>query len=120
MADLVRAQAERAAEIVNIKIGRVGGLTKAKQMRDFCLASGLKLLIMDTGGGTLADTAVAHLAQSTPETSRIGAWDCASMVSVKTADGAVAVDGHFSAPDEPGLGARPVMAALGDPVAVYE
>lgn len=120
MADLIRTHAERAAEIVNIKIGRVGGLTKARQMRDFCLSTGLKLLIMDTGGGTLSDTAVAHLAQSTPEASRIGAWDCASMVSVKTADGAVAVDGHFTAPDEPGLGARPVMAALGDPVAVYE
>ncbi len=119
MADLVRANSEGAAEIINIKVSRVGGLTKARQMRDFCLSTGIKCLIMDTGGGAMSDTAVAHLAQSTPEASRIAAWDCASMVSVASANGASAVDGHITAPETPGLGAAPVMDALGDPVAVY-
>ena len=120
MGDLIRLQAEQAAEIVNIKIGRVGGLTKARLMRDFCLACGIKLLIMDTGGGAMSDTAVAHLAQSTPEEARIGTWDCASMVVVASADGATAVDGHISAPDVPGLGALPHMDVLGEPVAIYD
>ena len=111
--------AEGAAEIVNIKVSRVGGLTKARQMRDFCLSTGIKCLIMDTGGGAMSDTCVAHLAQSTPEASRIAAWDCASMVSVVSAHGAAAIDGHITAPDVPGLGSTPVMDVLGDPVAVY-
>lgn len=119
MNDLVRANAEGAAEIVNIKVSRVGGLTKARQMRDFCLSTGIKCLIMDTGGGAMSDTMVAHLAQSTPEASRIAAWDCASMVSVVSAHGAAAIDGHITAPDVPGLGSTPVMDVLGDPVAVY-
>ena len=60
--DLVRIRTEGIAEVVNIKINRVGGLTKARRMRDFCLASGIAMLIMDTGGTVVADTAVAHLA----------------------------------------------------------
>ncbi len=120
MADLVRAQAERAAEIVNIKVSRVGGLTKAKLMRDFCLACGIKLLIMDTGGGAMSDTMTAHLAQSTPRDALIGTWDCASMLTVAASRGAAAENGHISAPDAPGLGAVPVMDVLGDPVAVYQ
>lgn len=120
MADLIRAQSEQAAEIVNIKVSRVGGLTKAKQMRDFCLACGIKLLIMDTGGGTMSDTMTVHLAQSTPRDALIGTWDCASMLTVASADGALAVDGHISAPEGPGLGAMPIMEVLGEPVAVYQ
>ncbi len=118
--DLVRMHHDWAAEIVNIKIGRVGGLTRARQMRDFCLSAGIKMLIMETGGSVMADTAAAHLIQSTPERSRIASWDCAAMLSVVSAEGAVGRDGVFSAPDTPGLGATPIMDVLGDPVAVYE
>ena len=88
-------------------------------MRDFCLTCGIKLLIMDTGGGTMSDTMTAHLAQSTPRDALIGTWDCASMLTVASAQGALAVDGHISAPEGPGLGATPIMDVLGEPVAVY-
>ncbi|MGI9412568.1 MAG: enolase C-terminal domain-like protein, partial [Hyphomicrobiales bacterium] len=118
--DLLRMQRDGAAEIAHIKIGRVGGLTKAKLMRDFCLATGVKVLIMETGGSVMADTAAAHLIQATPERSRIATWDCAAMLSVVSAEGAVGENGRISAPAAPGLGATPIMEVLGDPVAVYE
>ena len=44
--DLLQIQRDGIAETVNIKINRVGGLTKARRMRDFCLATGIAMLIM--------------------------------------------------------------------------
>ncbi len=60
--DLLRIQRDGIAEVVNLKLNRVGGLTRARRLRDLCLMTGITLLIMDTGGTVLADTAVAHLA----------------------------------------------------------
>jgi len=119
--DLVRIQGDGVAELVNIKINRVGGLTKARQMRDFCLATGITMLIMETGGSVVADTAVAHLAQSIPAVSCLGVWSCQEMVSVDPAPsrGARNIDGYFTAPALPGLGVAPDLDVLGDPVAEY-
>ncbi|MDX6752431.1 mandelate racemase/muconate lactonizing enzyme family protein [Geminicoccaceae bacterium 1502E] len=119
--DLIRVQAEGIAEMANIKINRVGGLTKAKRMRDFCLATGITTMIMDCGGTVLSDTAVAHMAQSIPAPSCLGVWSCQEMISVDPAPGQGArnVDGCFTAPDLPGLGVEPDRTILGDPVAVY-
>ena len=120
--DLVRIQSEGIAEVVNIKINRVGGLTKARRMRDFCLATGITMLIMDAGGSVLSDTAVAHLSQAIPAPSCLGNWSCQDMVSVDPAPGQGArnVDGCFTAPEEPGLGIDIDPDRLGNPVAVYE
>lgn len=121
MEDLLRIQRDGIAELVNIKINRVGGLTKARRLRDFCLATGITMLIMDTGGTVLADTAVAHLAQSIPAASCLGAWSCQEMVKIDPAPGQGARnhDGCFTAPDLPGLGVEPELALLGQPFAVY-
>ncbi|MDH3389873.1 MAG: mandelate racemase, partial [Gammaproteobacteria bacterium] len=121
MDDLIRIQRDGVAELVNIKINRVGGLTKARRLRDFCLATGITMLIMDTGGTVVSDTAVAHFAQAIPAPSCLGVWSCQEMVSVDPAPGRGVrnVDGCFSAPDLPGLGVEPDLALLGDPVAIY-
>jgi len=107
--DLIRIQRDGLAEVVNIKLNRVGGLTKARRMRDICLATGISMLIMDTGGSVLSDTGVAHFAQTIPAASCLGVWSCQEMVSVDPAPGQGArnVDGCFSAPAEPGLGVEP-------------
>ena len=120
-ADLMRIQRDGIAELVNIKINRVGGLTKARRMRDFCLATGITMLIMDTGGAVLADTAVAHFAQAIPAPSCLGVWCCQDMVTVDPAPGQGArnVDGCLTAPDLPGLGVEIETDLLGPPVAVY-
>ncbi len=121
MQDLLRIQRDGIAELVNIKLNRVGGLTKARRMRDFCLATGITMLIMDTGGTVVADTAVAHFAQTIPAASCLGVWSCQEMVGFDPAPGAGArnVGGCFLAPDLPGLGVAPELERLGEPVAIY-
>jgi L-alanine-DL-glutamate epimerase-like enolase superfamily enzyme len=121
MDDLLRIQRDGIAELVNIKINRVGGLSKARRLRDFCLSTGITMLVMDTGGTVLADTAVAHLAQSIPAPSCLGTWSCQEMITVDPAPGQGArnLDGCFTAPDLPGLGVEPDLGCLGDPVAAY-
>jgi L-alanine-DL-glutamate epimerase-like enolase superfamily enzyme len=63
---LVRAVAADAMDHINLKIGRVGGLTKARLMRDAAAELGLKLTIEDSWGGDLVTAAVSHLAAATP------------------------------------------------------
>lgn len=121
MGDLLRIQREGIAELVNIKINRVGGLTRARLLRDFCLASGISMLVMDTGGTVLADSAVAHFAQTIPAASCLGSWSAQDMTRVDPApgQGARVVDGCFDVPDLPGLGVEPELQLLGKPIAVY-
>ncbi len=65
---LLRAYEAKAMEAFNLKISKVGGLTKAKQMRDLAVSLGLRVTIEDTWGGDIVTTAVSHLAASTPPT----------------------------------------------------
>ena len=37
---VVRGHADGAMDVINLKIGKVGGLTRARQIRDFCVAHG--------------------------------------------------------------------------------
>ena len=63
---LLRAYEAKAMEAFNLKISKVGGLTKAKLMRDLAVSLGLRVTIEDTWGGDIVTTAVSHLAASTP------------------------------------------------------
>jgi L-alanine-DL-glutamate epimerase-like enolase superfamily enzyme len=38
----------RCVSVVNLKIGKLGGLTKARAVRDLCAASGVPMNIEDT------------------------------------------------------------------------
>src|SRR5215470_249123 len=116
-AALLRAHADGAMDVVNIKLSRVGGVTAARQMRDMCVAMGIAMTIEDSGGGDIVTAAIAHLAHSTPEGFRFSVSDCNSYVTVALADGAPRrVDGRMRAPAGPGLGIAPRGAVLGNPV----
>ena len=65
-----------ACEGVKVKPNRVGGLTRAKQIRDFGVSIGWQMHIEDLGGSALADTAAIHLASSTPQENRLASWLC--------------------------------------------
>lgn len=119
--DVVWAQRHHACEAIGLKLNRVGGLTKARRIRDFCVNMGLRMNIEETGGSVLADTAAVHLAQSTPETHHRGTWLCHDMLTLDLAPGQGArnSNGTTAAPDLPGLGVEPECDILGDPVAVY-
>ncbi|MXZ68408.1 MAG: mandelate racemase [Acidimicrobiia bacterium] len=117
--DLVRAYHDQACEGIGLKPNRVGGLTKARRIRDFCVQMGLRLNIEDTGGTALADTAAVHLAQATPARYRRGTWFCHEMITVDPIiGGARNLGGVARAPRTPGLGAEPDPEALGDPLMV--
>jgi cis-L-3-hydroxyproline dehydratase len=114
---LTRALADDAMDIINLKISKVGGLTKARLMRDLCIASGTPMTIEDTWGGDIVTATIAHLARSTPEEFCFSATDFNSYGTLDIAAGAPKrIDGFMTASDRPGLGIEPDFAVLGDPL----
>jgi len=114
---LLRAHADGAMDVINLKISKVGGLTKARQIRDLCVSLGIAMTIEDSWGGDVTTAAIAHLAHSTPEAFRFTATDFNSYVTVSTAAGAPRRrQGRMAASTEPGLGVRPRLRVLGRPV----
>jgi L-alanine-DL-glutamate epimerase-like enolase superfamily enzyme len=117
VAILMRGHAERAMDVVNIKISKFGGLTRARQARDLCVSLGVAMTIEDSWGGDITTAAIAHLAHSTPPELLFSTTDFNSYVSVSTAEGApLRVNGRMSASTAPGLGVRPRMGVLGKPM----
>jgi L-alanine-DL-glutamate epimerase-like enolase superfamily enzyme len=113
---LLRAHTDGAMDVINLKIGKVGGLTKARQIRDLCASLGIAMTIEDSWGGDITTAAIAHLAHSTPEPLRFSVTDFNSYVTVRTAEGAPIRDhGTMAASTEPGLGVRPRAEVLGKP-----
>lgn len=117
---LLRAHGDGAMDAINLKISKVGGLTKARQIRDLCVSLGLAMTIEDSWGGDVVTAAIAHLAHSTPERFRFSSTDFNSYVTVSNASGAPMRDnGNMRAGTAPGLGVELNRDALGDPVAVH-
>jgi L-alanine-DL-glutamate epimerase-like enolase superfamily enzyme len=104
-------------DVVNIKISTFGGLTRARQARDLCLSLGIAMTLEDAWGGDIVTAAIAHLAHSTPPAYLFTATDFNSYVTRSIAEGAPQrVNGRMAASREPGLGVRPRMDVLGEPV----
>jgi cis-L-3-hydroxyproline dehydratase len=118
---LVRAKADLAMDVVNLKISKFGGLTKTRLARDLCVELGIAMTLEDTWGGDITTAAIAHLAHSTPEEFRFTSTDFNSYVSVSIAEGAPArVNGRMSASTAPGLGVTPRAEVLGEPVFIVK
>jgi len=121
LADMTRIVSEGIGELINIKINRVGGLTRAARIRDLALAHDIGISVMPTGGTVLADTDAIHFAQTIPDPYRLRVWSCQDMITVDPAPGrgARVEDGMLSAPGGPGLGVAPDDEWLGKPDVVY-
>lgn len=114
---LLRGYQDRAMDVINLKISKVGGLTRARQIRDLCVSLGIAMTIEDTWGGDIITAAIAHLAHSTPPEYLFSSTDFNSYVTVSIADGAPQrVNGRMAAPTVPGLGITPRREVLGEPV----
>jgi L-alanine-DL-glutamate epimerase-like enolase superfamily enzyme len=114
---LLRAAGDRAMDVVNLKISKLGGLTRTRQARDLCVSLGVAMTIEDTWGGDVATAAIAHLAHSTPPELLFTATDFNSYVTVSTAEGAPRrSNGRMAAPDRPGLGITVRPEVLGKPL----
>ena len=114
---LIRAVQADAMDHINLKIGRVGGLTRAKQMRDAAVALGLQLTIEDAWGGDLVTAAVAHLAAATPPESLFAVsfmndWTLEHIAGYQPRSR----DGMGPVPTGPGLGVDVSTEMLGDPL----
>ena len=111
---LLRAKADLALDVANLKISKLGGLTKTKQVRDLCVSMGIAMTLEDSWGGDITTAAIAHLAHSTPEEFRFTSTDFNSYVTVSTAAGAPQREqGFMAASSDPGLGVTPRMDVLG-------
>jgi L-alanine-DL-glutamate epimerase-like enolase superfamily enzyme len=113
---LLRAAGDRAMDVVNLKIGKLGGLTRARQARDLCVSLGIAMTIEDSWGGDVATAAIAHLAHSTPPEFLFTSTDFNSYVTVSTAEGAPRRrQGRMAASASPGLGITPRPEFLRSP-----
>lgn len=111
---LLRAKADLAMDVVNLKISKLGGLTKTKQIRDLCVSMGIAMTLEDSWGGDVTTAAIAHLAHSTPEEYRFTSTDFNSYVTVSNAVGAPQREhGVMRASSAPGLGVEPRREAIG-------
>jgi L-alanine-DL-glutamate epimerase-like enolase superfamily enzyme len=114
--NLLDAHTRNLAEGITIKLARVGGLTKARRIRDVAVALGLRITVEDTGGSDIDTAATTHLMLSTPEALRFHTVDFMNWVTVRNADGMpTSANGRIAAPTQPGLGLRVRRETLGDP-----
>ena len=112
--------ADRGAEICCLKISNLGGLSKARRVRDFLVDNRIPVVAEDTWGGEITTAAVAHFAASTPQHYLQNTTDLMNYNTRSTGNGgAWAQDGKLYAPDTPGLGVKPDFASLGPALAEY-
>ena len=114
---LLRVVREGGAGAVNLKTSRLGGLTKAKMMRDVCQALGVQVTIEDTWGGDIVTATSAHMAATTEAKTLLTASFMNDWTNEHVADYQPrSVNGFGAAPTGPGLGIEVDLSALGPPI----
>ncbi len=117
LAMVVQGFTDHAMDVINLKISKVGGLTRAREIRDLCVSLGIALTIEDTWGGDITTAAIAHMAHSTPPAYLFTSTDFNSYLTVSNAEGGPQrKDGRLAAGCDPGLGVEPRWNVLGKPV----
>ena len=114
---LLRAYNQRAMDVVNLKISRLGGLTKTKLARDLCESLGIAMTIEDSWGGDITTAAIAQLAGSTRPEFYFSSTDFNSYNDLHLAEDAPRrKEGMLDVPSKPGLGIQVKERMLGKPV----
>lgn len=112
-----RIVADHGAELVCLKISNLGGLSKARRVRDYLIDNRLPVVAEDSWGGEIASAALAHFAATTPPEYLHNTTDLMNYNTASTGvGGPEARDGHLYAPDASGLGVRADLDGLGAPV----
>lgn len=94
-----------STEIINIKIGRVGGLTEAKKIHDYCQEKGIPVWcggMLESGIGRAHNIALTTLPNFTLPGDTAGSsryWE-KDIITPEV----VATDGYIDVPDTPGIG----------------
>jgi o-succinylbenzoate synthase len=108
------AIALRAARVVNIKPGRVGGYLEARRVHDVCRANGIAVWcggMLESGLGRAANVALAALPGFTlpGDTSASDRYFARDVTEPFVLDA-----GHLTVPSGPGLGVEPLPDALAE------
>ena len=98
--DLLAIHRSGAADGVTLKISRIGGVSKTRQLRDLAVDLGIMVTVEDTGGAEIDTAAMAHLSLSTPAERRLHAIAFHEWVTVRTAANAPPVTGSRMGPRE--------------------
>jgi L-alanine-DL-glutamate epimerase-like enolase superfamily enzyme len=118
---LLRAISDGLVDGITIKLARVGGITKAKLIRDIAIARNIKITIEDTGGAQIDTAAYCALMLSTPQTLRQHTVDFHNWVTVSNGHADFHIDGGaITPPSGPGLGVEVDAAVFGEPVFLTE
>lgn len=120
LADLYRAKYEVGAGAINLKLGRVGGITRATNMRDSAQNLGMHFNIEDIWGGDVCAAAVSHVAASSRpahllQTSFFNDWTEEHVAGYQPR----VRNGRGAAPTGPGLGIEIDRSLIGDPVVSF-
>ncbi|NKQ59402.1 mandelate racemase/muconate lactonizing enzyme family protein [Amycolatopsis sp. K13G38] len=115
--DLVAAKADVGAGSVNLKLGRLGGLSGARLMRDLAVSLGMSVSLEDAWGGDVTTAAVSHLAASTAAADMLSVsffndWTNEHVAGYRPRSR----EGRGSAPAEAGLGVEVDTDRLGEPL----
>lgn len=118
--DLFRAKYEAKAGSINIKLGRVGGISAAVRMRDQAQDLGIDFCIEDMWGGDVISAAVAHVAASSSPDGLMHAsffndWTNEHVAGYLPRSS----NGMGSAPTGAGLGISVDTTILGAPIASF-
>ena len=112
---------DKGAEICCLKISNLGGLSKARKVRDYLVENRIPVVAEDTWGGEITTATVAHFAASTPEEFLINSTDLHHYNTRSTGvGGPTTANGKLFASDTPGLGVAPDYDSLGAAVAIYQ
>ena len=101
-------------------MSNLGGLSKARRVRDLLVENRIPVVSEDTWGGEITASVVAHFAASTPPDYLQNTTDLMNYNTRSTGiGGPQARDGKLYATDTPGLGVTADFESLGAPVAEY-
>jgi L-alanine-DL-glutamate epimerase-like enolase superfamily enzyme len=117
---VLRAKEDGVLDGLNLKLARVGGISKMRLIRDLCVVLNVPMEIQDSSYSEIACAVVAHMGHSTPERCIRSVIYPKGLGKTTVTNAPTIAGGRMIAPDLPGIGAVPVMGAIGEPVAVYE
>lgn len=117
---VLRAKEDGVLDGLNLKLAKVGGISKMRLIRDLCVALRVPMEIQDSSYSELACAVVAHMGHSTPERCIRSVIYPKGLEKSTVNDPPVIKKGRMIAPDKPGIGAKPIMDTIGEPITVYD
>ena len=117
---VLRAKQDGVLDGLNLKLAKVGGISKMQLIRDLCIALHVPMEIQDSSYSELACAVVAHMGHSTPERCIRSVINPKGLKKDTVTNPPVVADGRMFAPEGPGVGSVPMLDVIGDPIAVYE